>query len=324
LGRARRVLRSARWLQFVLVMGITAMIVAPASVWASHTFTDVPPDAFYHEDATALRNAGVTLGCTFDGSQYCPDDFVTRGQMAAFLNRLGALSPDKTPVVNADKLDGKDSSEFLTSASLSNEFLGKTEKAADADLLDGKDSSEFLGRGEKAADADLLDGKDSSEFLGKTEKAADADTVDGYHANQLIRADWFQTDYEPEHLDIIGTNPVSWSLIADPIMIVSDTNCTLLLHGNLDWDDNGTSATFDVQWWVNSVPVGPEYSGKNAGGENTNYTLVATAFDVVGPGTYNLELRGKVRQGGAEAGVESVGLFALCLPFDGGGNQVSP
>jgi hypothetical protein len=34
-----------------------------------------------------------------------------------------------------------------------------------ADLLDGKDSSAFLGRTEKAADADRLDGKDSTQFL---------------------------------------------------------------------------------------------------------------------------------------------------------------
>jgi hypothetical protein len=301
------------------------MIVAPASVWASHTFTDVPPDAFYHDDATALRNAGVTLGCTFDGSQYCPDDFVTRGQMAAFLSRLGALTPDKTPVVNADRLDGKDSSEFLTSGDLTGDlgtnFLGKTEKAADADLLDGRDSSDFLGKTEKAADADLLDGKDSSEFLGKTEKAADADRVDGLHADQLIRAAWFQQDEYPVERHIKGTNPV---LIGEALTIVATSNCVLLLDGNLDWDDNGTSATFDVQWSVNNEGVGPQYSGKVAGGANTNYTLVATAFKVVGPGTYNLELRGSVRQEGAEAGIESLALFALCVPFDGSGNAVAP
>ena len=34
-----------------------------------------------------------------------------------------------------------------------------------ADLLDGKDSTTFLGAGAKAADADKLDGKDSSAYL---------------------------------------------------------------------------------------------------------------------------------------------------------------
>ena len=58
----------------------------------------------------AIRDAGVTTGCALN--LYCPKDFVTREQMAAFLNRLGALQAGKTPVVNADKLDGLDSADF--------------------------------------------------------------------------------------------------------------------------------------------------------------------------------------------------------------------
>ena len=38
----------------------------------------------------------------------------------------------------------------------------------DADLLDGLDSSDFLAVDEKAADADLLDGRDASDFLPTT------------------------------------------------------------------------------------------------------------------------------------------------------------
>ena len=50
-------------------------------------------------------------GC--GGGNFCPDAFVTRGQMAAFLNRLGALGPGKVPVANATKLDGLDSTQFI-------------------------------------------------------------------------------------------------------------------------------------------------------------------------------------------------------------------
>jgi hypothetical protein len=53
----------------------------------------------------------VTAGC--GSGNYCPKANVTREQMAAFLNRLGALAPGKTPVVNADRVDGLDSSAFL-------------------------------------------------------------------------------------------------------------------------------------------------------------------------------------------------------------------
>ena len=35
-----------------------------------------------------LRTAGVTLGCNPpSNNRYCPDNYVTRGQMAAFLKR---------------------------------------------------------------------------------------------------------------------------------------------------------------------------------------------------------------------------------------------
>jgi hypothetical protein len=48
-------------------------------------------------------------------------------------------------------------------------FLGKTQKAADSDQLDGHDSTEFLAATAKAADADKLDGLDSTELARKAE-----------------------------------------------------------------------------------------------------------------------------------------------------------
>ena len=45
-------------------------------------------DGSTHEGAIeALAAAGVTLGCDSSGTRYCPQDVVTRGQMAAFLYR---------------------------------------------------------------------------------------------------------------------------------------------------------------------------------------------------------------------------------------------
>jgi hypothetical protein len=71
---------------------------------AAHRFADVPTGHTFHADIDALVTAGITAGC--GGANYCPDDLVTRGQMAAFMNRLGALAPGRPPVVNADRLDG--------------------------------------------------------------------------------------------------------------------------------------------------------------------------------------------------------------------------
>jgi hypothetical protein len=90
--------------QVVVATALAAALAFPLGAFANHTFTDVPASSTYHDDIAAIFNAGITTGCAL--GKYCPKDFVTREQMAAFLNRLGALSSDKTPVVNADRLDG--------------------------------------------------------------------------------------------------------------------------------------------------------------------------------------------------------------------------
>ena len=67
----------------------------------------------------------------------------------------------------------------------------------DADRLDGKDSSAFLPTGGKAADAvradvagdaGTLDGRDSSDFLPMDGVALDAEKVDGLDAYQFMRS----------------------------------------------------------------------------------------------------------------------------------------
>ena len=98
--------RDPRLLVVVSAALLGAAVAFPLGVIASHQFTDVPNTNTFHADIDALRDAGVTTGCATN--LYCPKDFVTREQMAAFLNRLGALQAGKTPVVNADKVDGKD------------------------------------------------------------------------------------------------------------------------------------------------------------------------------------------------------------------------
>lgn len=50
---------------------------------------------------------------------------------------------------------------------------------ANADKLDGKDSTEFLAADGKAADSDLLDGKDSTAFFSGKTYIKDGDSVSG-------------------------------------------------------------------------------------------------------------------------------------------------
>ena len=89
--------------QLMLAALLGAALALPVGALAGHQFVDVPNGQFFHADIGAVAAAGVATGC--GGGNYCPDNFVTRGEMAAFLNRLGALEATKTPVVNADRLD---------------------------------------------------------------------------------------------------------------------------------------------------------------------------------------------------------------------------
>ena len=94
-----------RLLRRLALIGLVVALTIPAGVvLASHQFSDVATSSSIHDDVEALVDAGVTTGCG-DG-KYCPTDPVTRGQMAQFLNRLGALD-GQAPSVNADRVDGR-------------------------------------------------------------------------------------------------------------------------------------------------------------------------------------------------------------------------
>ncbi len=92
---------------------VGALTLVPAMVLGVViAFNDVPPSNAFYNDIQAIAAAGVTTGC--GGGNYCPKDYVTREQMAAFMNRLGALQAGKTPVVNAARLGGHNASYFAS------------------------------------------------------------------------------------------------------------------------------------------------------------------------------------------------------------------
>jgi beta-lactamase superfamily II metal-dependent hydrolase len=68
----------------LFLIGVSPTVAASATLPPGGTFTD--DDGNVHEgNIEAIVAAGVTQGCTPD--RYCPQDSVTRQQMAAFLNR---------------------------------------------------------------------------------------------------------------------------------------------------------------------------------------------------------------------------------------------
>lgn len=96
------------WMRAGGIMLVVAVVLVPVIVLAADRFGDVPDSNPLHDDIAAIADASITLGCDAGGTLYCPSDNVTRQQMAAFLNRLGALEAGSTPVVNAAQLDGRD------------------------------------------------------------------------------------------------------------------------------------------------------------------------------------------------------------------------
>lgn len=82
-------------------LGIVALLVAllPLSLLAANPFTDLNPGSVHNANIDAIFNAGITTGCD-PGIAYCPNDNVTREEMASFLARTAGLGANP-PVANA-------------------------------------------------------------------------------------------------------------------------------------------------------------------------------------------------------------------------------
>ena len=93
----------------VLIVAVLLLLLVPVTAIGAGTFEDVPAGHTFEADIEWLASVGVTAGCNPPANtQYCPNNPVTRGQMAAFLHRLSS------GVVDADTVDGIDASELIS------------------------------------------------------------------------------------------------------------------------------------------------------------------------------------------------------------------
>lgn len=62
---------------------------------AAPYFTDVPASHPFYQYIQRAKELGISNGCSADPPQFCPEETVTRGQMAAFVVRAleGAGAP---------------------------------------------------------------------------------------------------------------------------------------------------------------------------------------------------------------------------------------
>ena len=106
-------------IMFILAGMVGALVATPIAVYATHQFSDVSDSAFFSNSVTWMKDNGITVGCNPPANtQYCPNDNVSRGEMAVFLKRLSEKKVvDAATAVfaeDADKLDGLDSTAFDT------------------------------------------------------------------------------------------------------------------------------------------------------------------------------------------------------------------
>lgn len=130
----------ARWLRLSALVLATALVTAPTAVWATHLFDDVSDGNVHAPGISYVADKGITLGC--DENSYCPDEPLTRAQMATFLYRASGNDPNTPPSVNAATLGGKKASDFALKGEVGDGDGG------DADTLDGLDSTDFVQKGE--------------------------------------------------------------------------------------------------------------------------------------------------------------------------------
>lgn len=136
---------SKKALKTLLVVAIAAMALAPVAASAVLQFIDVPQTDIFYEDIIWAAENDITKGCNPPtNDMFCPEDNVTREQMAAFMRRLSTGN-----VVNARTAETADRA---TVADLATE-------ATDADTVDGLHAADlapsFLTARDNSGNLDL-------------------------------------------------------------------------------------------------------------------------------------------------------------------------
>lgn len=81
-------MRVTKWKAAIAI--VATISLGATGAYADHVFTDVPDDRFFADAAEWAKNNGMTTGCG-DGTTFCPDDPVTRGENITFAKRYDDL-----------------------------------------------------------------------------------------------------------------------------------------------------------------------------------------------------------------------------------------
>lgn len=118
---------------------VTALLLATVVTPVRAQTAALPPGGTFWDDdgnvhegmIEAIVAAGITVGCTTDGRNYCPGDNVTRGQMATFLSR--ALDLGEATVRAFDDIDGHPHADSIDRVAAAGIASGRTPRVFDPD-----------------------------------------------------------------------------------------------------------------------------------------------------------------------------------------------
>ena len=132
-------MKNARYRLIIIATVALLGLVPVAATGAISLWEDVPHDSVFVNDTNWMKVTGISKGCNPpDNTQYCPEEFVKRQQMAAFLHRLSVGKiVDAATAVEAEMAEVAG---FADEAAHAEE----ADFASDADLLDGLDSTEIM------------------------------------------------------------------------------------------------------------------------------------------------------------------------------------
>jgi hypothetical protein len=98
------------------VLAAAALVGSAGVAYAAFGFDDVNEGDTHAAGIQWLVDNGVTAGC--DADSYCPNQPVTRAQMATFMHRLSGHAAGVAASVDAETLGGQPSSAFVKNATV--------------------------------------------------------------------------------------------------------------------------------------------------------------------------------------------------------------
>lgn len=272
------------------VIATTLIVASPATGALPPGGTFIDDDGNVHEGAIeAIAAAGITRGCTPAGDRFCPDELVTRGQMAAFLRRALDL-----PATTIDYFDDDRNTTFeddINRIAAAGITLGcATRRFCPDEHVTRQQMAAFLVRAYGYTDAgtgDYFDDITTSPFVTEINRLATAGITLGcatrrfcptdpvrrdQMASFLARAEGLDTTAPPPRCPILPADNI-WNRRVDDLPV--DTR-SLQYVSSIGIDDT-MHADFGSGVWPpgSTSPIGIPFVEVPAGQPNVTITFTA-------------------------------------------------